>query len=63
MKADYLPLWLGGAIRGRVRRDIALRVADLPDLEPADIGLQLRREGRSRDSRSEEHTSELQSQR
>jgi len=52
MKADYLPLWLGGAIRGRVRRDIALRVADLPDLEPADIGLQLRREGRSRDSRS-----------
>lgn len=50
--SDYLPLWIGGAIRGRLRRDIAAALADLPNLEPAELGLQLRGEGRSRDSRS-----------
>lgn len=50
--SDYLPLWIGGAIRGRLRRDIAEAVADLPNLEPAELGLKLRDEGRSRDSRS-----------
>lgn len=50
--SDYLPLWIGGAIRGRLRRDIAAALADLPNLEPAELGLRLRGEGRSRDSRS-----------
>lgn len=50
--SDYLPLWIGGAIRGRLRRDIAVQLGDLPNLEPADLGLRLRNEGRSRDSRS-----------
>jgi 8-oxo-dGTP pyrophosphatase MutT (NUDIX family) len=50
--SDYLPLWIGGAIRGRLRRDVAAALTDLPNLEPAELGLQLRGEGRSRDSRS-----------
>lgn len=35
-----------------MRRDIAEAIADLPHLEPAELGLKLRDEGRSRDSRS-----------
>ena len=50
--SDYLPLWIGGAIRGRLRRDVAVALTDLPNLEPAELGLQVRGEGRSRDSRS-----------
>lgn len=50
--SDYLPLWIGGAIRGRLRRDVLEALGEAPELEPADVGLRLRNEGRSRDSRS-----------
>lgn len=50
--SDYLPLWIGGAIRGRLRRDVLEALGEVPELEPADVGLRLRNEGRSRDSRS-----------
>lgn len=49
---DYLPLWIGGAIRGRVRRDIAQVVAAAPGIEAADPGLRLRDDGYSRQRRS-----------
>lgn len=38
---DYLPLWIGGAIRGRVRRDIAPVLGAMPEIAAADIGLRL----------------------
>jgi 8-oxo-dGTP pyrophosphatase MutT (NUDIX family) len=50
--SSYLPLWIGGAIRGRLRSDIADCLKDLPELVAADLGLRLRDEGKSRDSRS-----------
>jgi 8-oxo-dGTP pyrophosphatase MutT (NUDIX family) len=40
-QADYLPLWIGGAIRGRVRRDIAVPLRAMPEIAEADIGLRL----------------------
>lgn len=50
--ASYLPFWLGGAIRGRVRRDIAAVLATLPGIEPAALGYQLSELGVSRSARS-----------
>ena len=40
--ADYLPLWIGGAIRGRVRGDVVPTLRVLPEIETAEIGLRLR---------------------
>lgn len=37
----YLPLWIAGAIRGRVRRDIATARGAMPDIAPAEVGLRL----------------------
>ncbi|MFM7625939.1 MAG: NUDIX hydrolase [Gammaproteobacteria bacterium] len=39
--AGYIPLWIGGAIRGRVRRDIAVSLRGMPEIAEAEIGLQL----------------------
>jgi 8-oxo-dGTP pyrophosphatase MutT (NUDIX family) len=38
----YLPLWIGGAIRGRVRRDLLELLRRMPELETAPLGLRLR---------------------
>jgi 8-oxo-dGTP pyrophosphatase MutT (NUDIX family) len=40
--ADYLPLWIGGAIRGRVRGDVVPILRALPEIETAEVGLRLR---------------------
>ena len=40
--ADYLPLWIGGAIRGRVRGDVVPILRTAPEIESAEIGLRLR---------------------
>lgn len=40
--ADYLPLWIGGAIRGRVRGDVVPILRSAPEIESAGIGLGLR---------------------
>jgi len=42
---DYVPLWVGGAIRGRVRRDLIDIVAACPGIERVDPGLRLRDAG------------------
>lgn len=39
--AGYLPLWIGGAIRGRVRRDIAATLRTMPEIAEAEVGLRL----------------------
>lgn len=52
VRGEYLPLWIGGEIRGRVRRDLADTVATFKEIEPAAIGLRLRDEGLSRPMRS-----------
>ena len=39
--SGYLPLWIAGAIRGRVRRDIAAALGALPEIAPAEVGLRL----------------------
>lgn len=49
---DYVPLWIGGAIRGRVRRDLIDQVAACPGIERVEPGLRLRDEGFSRQRRS-----------
>jgi hypothetical protein len=36
--ADYLPLWIGGAIRGRVRGDVVPTLRALPEIEDAEVG-------------------------
>lgn len=43
--ADYLPLWIGGAIRGRVRGDVVPTLRALPEIEDAEVGLRLREPG------------------
>ena len=50
--AVYLPFWLGGAIRGRVRRDVAEILRTLPHIEPAELGWRLVESGASRTVRS-----------
>ena len=52
LRHEYLPLWIGGEIRGRVRRDLLEAVATLQEFEAADIGLRLRDAGLSRPMRS-----------
>lgn len=52
LRGEYLPLWIGGEIRGRVRRDLLASVATLKEFEVAEIGLRLRDEGLSRPMRS-----------
>lgn len=49
---DYVPLWIGGAIRGRVRRDLLDVVAACPGIERVEPGLRLRDAGYSRQRRS-----------
>jgi 8-oxo-dGTP pyrophosphatase MutT (NUDIX family) len=39
--ASYLPLWIGGAIRGRVRRDIAAPLRGMPEIAAAEVGLRV----------------------
>lgn len=50
--ASYLPFWLGGAIRGRVRNDVARVLCNLPEIEPAELGWRLVERGASRAARS-----------
>ncbi|NDF85251.1 MAG: DUF4743 domain-containing protein, partial [Gammaproteobacteria bacterium] len=50
--SSYVPFWLGGAIRGRVRRDVARVLAELPGIEAADLGFRLSEPGVSRSARS-----------
>ncbi len=52
LATHYVPLWIGGAIRGRVRRDQLPLLERLPELEPAGIGLRLRATADSRSARS-----------
>ena len=40
--AHYLPLWIGGEIRGRVRTDLVDRVAALPEMGSVESGLRLK---------------------
>lgn len=40
--AHYLPLWIGGEIRGRVRTDLVDRVSALPEITSVESGLRLR---------------------
>jgi 8-oxo-dGTP pyrophosphatase MutT (NUDIX family) len=40
--AHYLPLWIGGEIRGRVRTDLIDRVTALPEITSVESGLRLR---------------------
>lgn len=42
--SHYVPLWIGGEIRGRVRTDLLERVATLPEIAPVESGLRLRDE-------------------
>jgi 8-oxo-dGTP pyrophosphatase MutT (NUDIX family) len=39
--ADYLPLWIGGAIRGRVRGDVVPKLRAMPEIAVADLGLKV----------------------
>jgi 8-oxo-dGTP pyrophosphatase MutT (NUDIX family) len=48
----YLPLWIGGAILGRVRSDIGETLARHPAVVAAEIGLRLQDYGFSRAARS-----------
>lgn len=41
----YLPLWIDGAIRGRVRRDLVDLLRGMPEIADAPVGLALRDEG------------------
>lgn len=50
--AAYLPLWIAGAIRGRVRRDIAEVLLGLSGVESAELGLRVVERGSSRAARS-----------
>lgn len=50
--ADYVPLWIAGAIRGRVRRDLVPLLRDFPEVESAELGLRLRDASASRPVRS-----------
>jgi len=50
--SSYVPFWLGGAIRGRVRGDVAQVLAELPGIEAADLGFRLSELGVSRSARS-----------
>ena len=43
--AHYLPLWIGGEIRGRVRTDLVDRVSALPEITSVESGLRLRDDG------------------
>jgi len=52
LSSSYLPFWIGGAIRGRLRRDVAQALPDFEGIEVADIGLKLRERGSSRSRRS-----------
>jgi 8-oxo-dGTP pyrophosphatase MutT (NUDIX family) len=38
----YVPLWIGGAIRGRVRRDLLDLLRGMPEIADAPVGLALR---------------------
>jgi 8-oxo-dGTP pyrophosphatase MutT (NUDIX family) len=49
--ASYIPLWIAGAIRGRVRRDVAEVLRGFPGIATAEIGLRLIESG-SRAARS-----------
>ena len=48
----YRPLWIGGAIRGRIRRDLEASIASLPELFLTDHGWRLAERGDSRSERS-----------
>ena len=52
LTSSYLPLWIGGAIRGRLRRDVAHALTDFDGIESAEIGLKLRERGVSKAARS-----------
>jgi 8-oxo-dGTP pyrophosphatase MutT (NUDIX family) len=52
LSGSYFPFWIGGAIRGRLRRDVASALANFEGIESADIGLKLREKGSSRAGRS-----------
>ena len=41
-KSDYLPLWIGGAIRGRVRGDVVPCLRGMSEIDSAEVGLRLR---------------------
>ena len=49
---QYVPLWIGGSIRGRVRRDLLTVLQRQRELEPGPIGLQLREGSGARAQRS-----------
>ncbi|MBM4192215.1 MAG: DUF4743 domain-containing protein [Gammaproteobacteria bacterium] len=52
LTSSYLPFWVGGAIRGRLRHDVAKVLADSKGIESADIGFKLRERGSSKAGRS-----------
>ncbi len=52
LATHYVPLWIGGAIRGRLRRDHLPLLERVPELESAGVGLRLREAGDSRVVRS-----------
>ena len=41
-RSDYLPLWIGGAIRGRVRGDVVPGLRGMSEIDSAEVGLRLR---------------------
>ncbi|MFZ9882396.1 MAG: NUDIX hydrolase [Phycisphaerales bacterium] len=41
-KSDYLPFWIGGAIRGRVRGDVVPCLRGMSEIDSAEVGLSLR---------------------
>lgn len=52
LRGSYVPFWVAGAIRGRLRRDVADALRDYPGIEPADIGFRLCERGSSSTARS-----------
>jgi 8-oxo-dGTP pyrophosphatase MutT (NUDIX family) len=52
LSGSYLPFWIDGAIRGRLRRDVAQALSGFDGIETADIGFKLRERGISRTARS-----------
>jgi 8-oxo-dGTP pyrophosphatase MutT (NUDIX family) len=48
----YVPLWIDGAIRGRLRRDVVEQIDAAPELESGPLGRRLREGDGSRASRS-----------
>lgn len=48
----YVPLWIAGALLGRVRRDVLPVLDAFPELGTAELGLRLRDEGATRAARS-----------